>query len=279
MSGYNDLMTSREQVLLTGSTGFLGQYLLQELRARDLKVITGGRRDCDVFLDLGDPGSIQRTLAEVAPTSVLNAGAMSSISECERHPERALRVNSGAVEVMAHHRGVRLLQVSTDLVFDGRKAPYQPADEVCGLSEYGRSKAAAEPCVVDKGGVVARLALLFGKSFNGQAGATDWLRSAVARGDRQVLFTNEFRTPVHVQDVARGLVDLLLSRDRVGIVHFAGTERVSRADLAHRFLAAAGLSSGLFDEAETQDPQRPRDVSLVSEWAPGRDLEEAFRAS
>jgi dTDP-4-dehydrorhamnose reductase len=262
-------------ILLTGARGFLGRQLCLELERRRVTVRTAGRRDCDVWLDLEEASSISRAVAAVRPEVVLHAAAIASVGACEADPARAERVNARATELLAEASRGRLLLVSTDLVFDGAAAPYASDAAAEPRCVYGRVKLAAERSALAAGGSVARLPLLFGRSFDGRRGATDMIRSA-RRPLR--LFTNEYRTPLHVDDAARGLAELVLDRSRGRVLQLAGPERVSRYELGRRLLRAARIDVAI-EPAESSDPKRPRDVSLVSDRDCGRSLDAALAGS
>ena len=102
------------------------------------------------------------------------------------------------------------------------------------------------------------------------------IRAACANGRPATLFTNEYRTPLHAADAARGLCDVLfdgMSGRGERIVHLACGERVSRWELGVRFCALHGLPRAMIVPGESQDATRPRDVSLRSRWQPPRDLQ------
>lgn len=270
---------SATRVLLTGSTGYLGRFLRAELEARSIPFTTLGRTGCDVTVDLEDSGSVREQVARSRATHVLHAGAIAAMAACEADEARAHRVNAGSVEAMLAASPARLVLVSTDLVFDGERAPYdeRSAPEPC--SAYGRSKAAAERVLRAAGrGLVVRVPLLFGPSFDGRRGATDMIRSAFANRAAVTLFTDEARTPLHVADAARGLVDALLSM-REGALHLPGPERVSRAELGLRFCRLHGLPGAALRLAPRPDPSRPRDTSLAGGWSAGRSLDAMLRDS
>lgn len=262
--------------LLTGASGYLGHHLADELRRRGLPFLTAGRAGCDVRLDLAHPASIPAALAGVRADLVLHAGALASLAACEADPARADAVNHAASRRLAERAGGRIVLVSTDLVFDGTAAPYAAAAAPAPLGAYARSKARAEQAVLGAGGVVARVPLLFGRSFDGRRGATDMIRSAA--GPIR-LFTNEHRTPLHAADAARGLVEIALTRSGPATFHLAGPERVSRFELGRRFLAATGLAGPRLGPVECTDPLRPRDASLLSDWDCGRSLDAALAES
>lgn len=260
-------------IAVTGTTGYLGHYVARELAGRGVASCSVGRAaGCDVTADLGQPASLRAAVESVAPTMVLNLGALSAMGACEKDPELAARVNTHAVAEWAA-LGVRVVQVSTDLVFDGRCAPYLPTGAPRPLSAYGLSKAAGEDAALQaQDALVVRVPLLFGVSFDGAHGATDMLQP-----DRELgLFTNEFRTPLHVADAARLLVDLALDDACSGVAHLAGPERVSRWEFGARYASVAGVDCAAWRPTVAVDPLRPRDVSMISDRASGRSLSAAL---
>lgn len=261
-----------DRVLLTGATGFLGHHLRVELARRGLDVVTAGRAGCDVALDLERPEQIAAVLREVTPARVLHAAAIASLAACEAEPHRAAAVNATASARLAEAMRGALLFVSTDLVFDGSAAPYGAHDEVGPRSVYARTKADGEAAVAHAGGLVVRVPLLFGRSFDGRRGATDMIRGSAVT---VTLYTNEYRTPLHAADAARGLTELLASGGP-GVRQLAGPERLSRHELGCRFVAAAGLPAERVRAGESSDPLRPRDVSLLSDWRCPRSLDAAL---
>jgi dTDP-4-dehydrorhamnose reductase len=264
------------RILLTGASGFLGHYLAKEIRSRGFPLATAGRSHCELALDLAEPESLGPCLRGARADLVIHAAAMASLAACEADPAGADAVNHRASRRLAEWARGRIVLVSTDLVFDGRAAPYRSDAPTAPLGAYARSKAAAEAAVRAAGGLVVRLPLLVGRGFGGRPSATDTIRSATAP---LALFTNEHRTPLHAADAARGIVELALRRPGPGTLHVAGPERVSRFELGRRFLAASGLTGVRLEPAECTDPLRPRDVSLVPDWDCGRSLDAALAES
>ena len=265
----------KDVVLLTGSTGFLGGYLVGEIRARGLVAVCAGRQDCEIGLDLGEPAGIERALSGVKPRYTINCAAVSSLRACRTNPVLALQVNGKGPMALAQACGGRFLQVSTDLVFGGDEAPYRASARTKPLSIYGMSKVEGEKIGTETG-LVVRVPLLFGRSRDGRRGATDMLRHGLDAKEKLTLFSDEHRTPLHAADAARGILDFLLDEAATGVRHLGGHERVSRWGLASRFCKVVGIDGSAFVEGESEDPRRPKDVSLTGDWVPDRDLNTAL---
>jgi dTDP-4-dehydrorhamnose reductase len=131
------------KVLLTGREGQLGRALVETL-PHGIELIATGRSE----LDLSDGSACGAAVAELRPDWVLNAGAYTAVDRAESEPELADAVNAGAPGAFARalaKTGGRLLQVSTDFVFNGAQgSPYRPEQALDPLGVYGATKAAGE---------------------------------------------------------------------------------------------------------------------------------------
>ncbi len=171
--------------------------------------------------------------------------------------------------------GARFLLTSTDLVFDGERAPYAEHAPAQPVMPYGALKLEAEAAVREAHpeAVVLRLALLVGTS--GEVRRPDYEVGRLEAGEPVDAFTDEWRTPIHVDDAARGVWDLVLG-DAAGTFHLGGPERMSRHTLARLTCRLHGFDEALVREAR-RPADRPKDVSLDSSrliqllgWAPQR---------
>ena len=113
------------KVLLTGAGGQLGQALIASA-PEGIELLATSRQQ----LDLADPEACLGAVQQHHPDWVLNAGAYTAVDNAESEPELAHAVNAGAPEAFARaldQQGGRLLQISTDFVFNGTQGtPYQP---------------------------------------------------------------------------------------------------------------------------------------------------------
>ena len=140
------------KILLTGAAGQLGQALRQQVPA-GVELIATCRSGGNglLALDLADAEACRAAIRDHRPDWVLNAGAYTAVDKAESEPELALAVNGGAPRAFAEallETGGRLLQVSTDFVFNGSQgSPYRPEQSRDPLGVYGSSKAAGEEAV------------------------------------------------------------------------------------------------------------------------------------
>lgn len=136
----------RAKVLVTGAGGQLGKALCQTAPA-DVDCRGLARADCDI----ADPDTLGRCLDATQPSVLINAAAYTAVDRAESEVAEAMRGNAEAPAVLAGacaERGIRLLHVSTDFVFDGeRSSPYPPDATPSPIGVYGRSKRDGERAV------------------------------------------------------------------------------------------------------------------------------------
>ena len=243
-----------------------------------------------VLAELTDEAALARLLEAVRPDAVVHAAVLGRTDLCEERPDEAERVNAvlpGALGRLCHTRGLRLVALSTDLVFGGAKAFVREDDPTGPLSVYGRTKLAGERAVLAAcpAAAVARVALVLGRGHGARGTSTEAVAWALRAGRPLRLFTDEYRTPVDPESVADA-VARILERGGAGRFHLGGPERLSRHELGLRVARAFGLPEATVEatrQSEYAGPdRRAPDVSLDStrarrelEWEP-RPIDEAI---
>lgn len=230
------------RALVLGGTGMLGRQVVAEGRRRGHAVLGLSRGQADVT----DRDALLAWARELRPAVVVNCAAMTAVDDCEAEEERAFAVNArGVAHAAAAARAVdaRLVQVSTDYVFDGRaETPYAEDAATAPLSVYGRSKRAGEEEALEGTGgraLVVRTSWLFGPG--GWNFVLTMLRQ-VARGtDPLRVVDDQVGRPTYTPYLARAIWDLLGPRPEAsagGLVHYGNREPVSWYGFAREIVAS-----------------------------------------
>jgi dTDP-4-dehydrorhamnose reductase len=276
---------SKGRILLTGASGFLGWNLLREPWPDWEWIGCSNRFDPELpgrrilRSDLTLPLAIDELLDTAAPDLVIHTAAITDLNACEANPESTRRINTDVPARLAQlcaERSIRLVFTSSDMVFDGRHAPYNEESSACPLNVYGQQKAAAEVAVLAAcpGAAVCRMPLMFGAAGpHAHNFLPEWIAKLVA-GTPVPLFTDEFRAPVSAAvalDGLRGAVD----REISGILHLGGRERMSRYEFGELLCRVWGFDSRLLQATQRADlnfkAPRPADTFYESPraWAWG----------
>jgi len=241
--------------LVTGARGMLGSDLLEALFGREVTVL--GRSD----LDVTDRDAV--FAAVEGHDVVINAAAYTAVDAAETDEEAALAVNGTAAGILGEataSSGARLVQVSTDYVFDGSAtSPYSESTPPAPVSAYGRTKAEGERLAREAnpdGTYVVRTAWLYGR--HGGNFAKTMLRLA-ATHDTVSVVADQVGQPTWTMDLAEQIVRLVDADAPAGVYHGTSSGRASWYDFARAVFENAGL-----------DPERvtPTDSSSFVRPAP-----------
>lgn len=224
------------RILLTGSSGYLGRHLAPlaadyagEIRhtyySNPPPIVPGARQ-----LDVRDEAAVRTLASDFAPDLIIHAAGSSG------RPEMVEVIERGAqnITAAAQRCDARLVHLSTDVVFDGRQAPYIEEDLPRPIHDYGRAKARAEQIVAQHANhVIVRTSLIFGLQEVDHG--TGWLIRRLQEGKAVTLFTDQIRNPVWVESLSNACLELA-QLDYRGILHVAGSQILSRAQFGARML-------------------------------------------
>ncbi|SDE60021.1 dTDP-4-dehydrorhamnose reductase [Ruegeria marina] len=232
-------------VLVFGETGQLGREL-----ARHPGTVCLGRDRAD-FTDPRDPVT---RVEDTGAQAVIIAAAYTAVDRAESEEELATTVNAhtpGAIARACAARGLPLVYLSTDYVFDGRgTAPWRPQDPAGPVNAYGRSKLAGEQAVRAAGGPHVILRTSWVVSAHGSNFVKTMLRLGRER-DRLSIVADQLGGPTPARALAAACLEIArqLAADpgKSGTYHFAGAPDVSWADFARETFAQAGIACEVAD--------------------------------
>src|SRR5438045_476709 len=245
------------QILIFGATGMLGKALMRRWSGDE--VIGPGSSDADIR----SPEQLHGAVKQAKPDWIVLAAAYTDVDGCEINPTLAASVNTqGAINVAnaAAEAGARMLFVSTDYVFDGRKtSPYETNDLRKPINEYGKSKADAEEQIVGilPDSCIVRTSWLFGPG--GKCFPDTILKLAASRSEIDVV-NDQRGSPTYTLDLADAIVKLCRS-DARGIIHCTNSGDCTWYEFAAQILRQAGSQTQVrrpTSERCVRPAQRPR---------------------
>jgi len=240
--------------LVTGAAGMLGTEVVAAFEG--VGDVVGV--DVDDF-DIRDADAVERAIRDLRPSVVVNCAAYTDVDGAESERELAFAVNAdGARNVAAAAKlvGARVVQLSTDYVFDGSKAePYEEEDTPCPVNAYGDSKLAGEDAVRQSGAdfLIVRTAWLYG--HNGQNFVETVLRLAEETGALRIVDDQE-GAPTNARDLAE-VIRELVSADARGVVNATNLGSTTWYGLAVAILEAAGIDGVDVEPVPTTALRRP----------------------
>ncbi len=250
------------KVLITGGDGQLAVALAQALpEGWQLKM--AGKGELDVTL----ASTVRRVFDEFTPALVINAAAFTAVDRAEAEPDRAFAVNTDGARNVAEccvEYDARMLQISTDFVFDGRKShPYVPGDAPHPLNVYGSSKREGERLVLEALGervAVVRTAWLYG------AGGTNFVTGMLQRmrdGQSLSIVADQVGTPTWTRTLADALWLMARKPDLSGIWHFTDAGVASWYDFAVAIQEEA-LAAGSLEQPVIINPIASEDYKTAA---------------
>lgn len=235
---------SAQRALVLGAAGQVGRACMD---CAPEKVVAEGfsRGTCDVT----DNAVLRRVMDEINPHVVINTAAYTAVDAAEDDPESADAVNANApamLGALCAQRGLRLVHISTDFVFDGRAhRPYAPAADPAPLGVYGASKWRGEQAVFASGASHAVVRTSWVYSPDGRNFVLTMLRLMREQGIVRVV-NDQIGSPTSARGLAEICWLLALNGDAGGLFHWSDNGAISWYDFAcgiHEEALALGLLS------------------------------------
>lgn len=249
-----------KKVLITGATGLLGLSLIKEKPAgfdiyagyynfpkAQLSNANGARY---VEFDIKDKKQVFSVFDEARPDIVVHAASIGNVDYCERNQEEANKTNvegsRNMIEASKRHNCLFLF-MSSNAVFDGEKPPYREGDRPNPIDCYGRMKLQTEQDLTGSGlkYAIARLITMYGWSHPlERQNPVTWTMSCLKQGKQINVVDDIYNNHLYADNAAQA-VWAIISKNKQGIFHIAGSEIVSRYELALAAAEVFGLDKSL----------------------------------
>jgi dTDP-4-dehydrorhamnose reductase len=267
-------------LLVTGIAGVAGYNAFRYFHRKYPGQVIGTRRRDNwplsgsgiVACDSDDGDELRRLFDRYQFAAVLNGEGSCKLKSCELDPAMAWRVNvqsiSNLLDIIG--TGTRLVHLSIDLVFSGtRGGGHLEEDSTDPVTVYGRTMVESERLVLSRSpsACVLRISLPMGVSFNGHAGAIDWIQSRFKQSKPATLYFDEIRTPTYT-DCLNRVFARVLANGMTGLYHAGGPSRLSLYQIAQIVNRVGGYDPRLLQGCPRHEagpmPPRAGDVSLQS---------------
>jgi dTDP-4-dehydrorhamnose reductase len=250
------------KILVTGASGLLGLNLsLMEIGAHSIVGVDRSKLAGTPFeiikADLLDPEVEHRILDTVKPDTVIHTAALANLEACEEQPETARLLNSelpGELADACARRGIRMIHISTDAVFDGTKdGVYTEEDAPNPQGIYAQTKLEGERNVLsaNPGALVVRVNF-FGWSLSGTRSLPEFFINKLSAGKKAQGFTDVFFCPLFVGDLAEILIKTF-AQGLSGIYHVVGSESLSKHDFGIAVARQFGLDARLIEAVSVEE--------------------------
>lgn len=254
------------KIAITGAGGMLGQDMVAAADAVHHEVAAFTRADLDVTNEQDVLEAFEREL----PALAINCAAYTDVDGAETDDMNAFMINEdGArnVAAAAGAIGARVIQISTDYVFDGTKRePYVESDPVGAKGVYGRSKLAGEIAVAQANPrhLIVRTSWLYGL---GGKNFVETMLSLAAERSELLVVNDQIGCPTYTRQLADAVI-YLADYERTGVMHISGAAACSWYDFAREIFRQSQVEvMVLSSTTEMLDRPAPRPVysAMVSE--------------
>src|SRR3989441_12928114 len=225
-------------------------------------------------LDITDKDATLRLVGEIDPEVIINTAALTNVDYCETHKDEAEKVNVGGVRNVAEaarQNDSRLVQISTDYVFDGTYGHYTECDTPNPLNHYAKTKLEAERVVSHLSNyAIARPSVVYGwhphvtevrSDSTKQMNFGMFVLDKLMKKENVKAIRDQYSSPTFADNLADALLRLARSPQN-GIFHTAGRSCLSRYEFASKlsqlFGYPASLIQPVFSSEFPQVARRPR---------------------
>lgn len=252
-----------KSVLITGVNGLLGQNLLAALKGgyevsgldvMEKPVISEGMT-AYFRADITDPVGLKALFTRFQFDIIINTAAITNVDLCEKERDVADKINHQALSfLMDAAPKAKMVQISSDYVFDGEKGPYSDSDAPNPVSFYGETKFRSEKAALARSpaNLVVRTMVLFGHAKNVRPDFITFVRDSLSAGKQINIVTDQVGNITLASNLAhniRACIEAGLS----GVLALSGLDILSRHEIALCVARHYGLDGSLVRPILTSD--------------------------
>ena len=245
------------KILVTGSYGQLGRSLFNYLKSNNEIFWTGRNiplNENGFYLDICDRINLKDLISLHNPDILINLAALTNVDFCEKNSDLAKEINTNGVRNICDTFKGKIVQLSTDYVFDGKNGPYVEEDEVFPLSVYGKTKLEAENIVLshNSDNLIIRGNVLYDNCLSTRASFLNWVVQSLREKTPINVVDDQINNPTWAQSMAK-IIGLCVEKEISGIYHWGDAEFVSRYKFAKMIAKHYNLETELINPKSTEE--------------------------
>ncbi|MCJ7496615.1 MAG: dTDP-4-dehydrorhamnose reductase [candidate division Zixibacteria bacterium] len=253
------------KVLITGSNGLLGQKLVKTFSSDhqttgiDLQIKSFIPEENFTYQNLSifQTENLAGFIYTLNPEVVINTAAYTDVDGCEDNKELAWETNVEGVKNLAdlcRIMNAKLVQLSTDYIFDGKNGPYSEEDIPNPVGYYGLTKLESEKEIFERkiDFLIVRTNVLYGKGENLRPNFVLWLIQKLSNKEKVKIVTNQYNNPTLADNLASAIKEAI-EKNISGILNIAGSEYLSRYDFALKVAKKFNFDKNLISPALTSE--------------------------
>lgn len=235
-------------ILVTGSTGFLGSYLVKKIKKNYKLICLGFKQSADYRVDLNDIKKVEKIIAKTKPDIIINLAAITNVDFCERNKILCKNLNYIFVRNLVSFSkkyNFKIIQISTDQLYDKNK--YNLEKDIKILNYYAKTKFMSDQIVNKNGGCVLRTNF-FGIDRKNENGLVNWIKSNHQNKIKISLFKNIYFSPLNINTLVE-YIDLVCQKFKPGIYNVGSKNKISKAEFGKKIIKKLKLNI-IFDEVD-----------------------------
>jgi len=267
-----------QKVLIIGANGFLGSKLIHHIQnenyshkfipiAADIQNNTIPKEIDFKRIDITNREKTIETIKKINPNTVILTAAYTNVDECEDKKKLAHDLNFLGPENVAlgcKKINSKIIFLSTDFVFDGKKGDYSETDEPKPLNHYAKTKLQGEKRIIkaEVDYIICRTAVLYGW-YQYRQNFITWILNNLEKGNKIDIITEQINSPTLANNLAEILLHLI-EYNKSEIIHTVGDCALNRYEMAVKCAEVFNFSQNLIQPIKffKQKAIRPKNASL-----------------
>jgi len=263
---------SKMKLLVTGASGLLGNKIVKTANGNyDVTPLHSAHplHSGSLKLDVTDRKQVLNLFSTLEPDVIIHTASETNVDKCEIQKENAWKINVEGTRNIAEacKAGAKLIYISTDYVFDGRKGDYKEDDTPNPINYYAVTKLEGEKQVIQncENFAILRTSVLYGWHPFKRNFAT-WVTNELKQNKEITVVEDHYNTPTLADNLAEMAIEAI-PKDLEGVYHACGSERIGRYEFARQIARAFDLNQNLIRPIKMEQltawiAKRPRDSSL-----------------